>query len=183
MTLSFSTHINGQPTHFVSKIWNSLYNEGFDDYHYSIYQMMWLEKFGTGGIDDDLRNKRNPKIHTIRADKSNRWKPGNKIHFVIKNRTPDRFQFAPVLTVKSVQKIDIVWSQKFDGNTGTVIVLIDEKEFGIITIWKQEINNLNNLQGLEELAVNDGFDSVKDFLDYFNDDFSGKIIHWTDHRY
>lgn len=28
-----------------------------------------------------------------------------------------------------------------------------------------------------------GFDSVKDFFRYFNKDFKGKIIHWTDLKY
>jgi hypothetical protein len=34
-----------------------------------------------------------------------------------------------------------------------------------------------------ELAQNNGFDTVKDFFEYFNKDFKGKIIHWTDFKY
>ena len=36
---------------------------------------------------------------------------------------------------------------------------------------------------LRELAKNDGFESVEDFFAYFNKDFKGKIIHWTDLQY
>jgi hypothetical protein len=38
---------------------------------------------------------------------------------------------------------------------------------------------------IEELAINDGFDSVADFWDYFSSygDFEGRIIHWTDLTY
>ena len=30
---------------------------------------------------------------------------------------------------------------------------------------------------------NDGFDSIENFLRWFNKDFEGKIIHWTGFRY
>lgn len=166
MTLSFSTHIKGQPTHFVGKIWDSLYNQGFTDSDYSRYQLKWLEKFGTGGIDDNLPSKRNPKIHTIRADKSNRWKPGNKIHFVIKNRTPDRFQFAPIVTCKSVQRIRITNQSDY---LESKKVYVDDR--------------LLSQQEVQELAWNDGFDNLVSFWLYFKDEFEGKIIHWTDHQY
>lgn len=50
--------------------------------------------------------------------------------------------------------------------------------------------NGRELEGyeVEELAINDGFEAVEDFEDYFikqmeNDEFSGKIIHWTDFKY
>ncbi|WP_246838111.1 hypothetical protein [Leptospira mayottensis] len=35
----------------------------------------------------------------------------------------------------------------------------------------------------EELAENDGFESFSDFCTYFNNNFEGKIIHWTDKKY
>ena len=34
-----------------------------------------------------------------------------------------------------------------------------------------------------QLAINDGFESLKHFFEYFNEDFEGKIIHWTDLKY
>jgi hypothetical protein len=36
---------------------------------------------------------------------------------------------------------------------------------------------------LEVIARHDGFDSVNDFLDWFSEDFTGKLIHWTDLKY
>jgi hypothetical protein len=166
MTLSFSTHIDGKPTHFVGKIWDSLYTLGFGDIHYSYYQMQWLAKGGNGDIDQDLPSKRRPKIHSIRRDKANRWRAGNRIHFVINNRTDDRFQFAPVVTCKSVQYIQI--KPAF-------------RQVTILPEWHQP-KHLSD-KAIEELAINDGFESVEQFWNFFYEDFSGKIIHWTDYRY
>ena len=36
---------------------------------------------------------------------------------------------------------------------------------------------------IQKLSLNDGFDSCEDFFAWFNEDFSGKIIHWTPFRY
>ena len=36
---------------------------------------------------------------------------------------------------------------------------------------------------IKELALNDGFASQEDFFDWFKQDFTGKIIHWTPLRY
>ena len=36
---------------------------------------------------------------------------------------------------------------------------------------------------VENIARNDGFDSINEFFDFFDKDFSGKIIHWTDKKY
>lgn len=36
---------------------------------------------------------------------------------------------------------------------------------------------------IRHLATNDGFDSVSDFLTYFNDHFTGQIVHWTNLKY
>ena len=33
------------------------------------------------------------------------------------------------------------------------------------------------------LVQNDGFASISDFLKFFNKDYTGKIIHWTDLKY
>lgn len=165
MTLSFSTHINGQPTRFVEKIWRGFYREFFDSYaqeHYEYSKKMWA-KFNRPILVSVIEN---PKIHTIREDKSNRWKTGSKIHFVIKNRTPDRFQFAPVIPCISTQRIEIKPTFK------QVSILLPYDH--LMDLSKEEIS---------ELAINDGFECVEDFWDYFSEDFTGKIIHWTDHQY
>lgn len=165
MTLSFSTHINGQPTHFVGKIWACLYEKGFRDSIYSRYNLTHMEKFGDV-MDPKSPSKRNPKLHTIREDKSSRWKAGNKIHFVIKNRTPDRFQFAPIIRCRSVQSIKIVPDPMYLDKTE---VYVDGR-----LLSKDE---------QQQLAWNDGFDNLVSFWMYFRNGFEGKIIHWTDTHY
>lgn len=36
---------------------------------------------------------------------------------------------------------------------------------------------------VDELWRNDGFASLTEFMRYFNNDWSGKIVHWTEYRY
>lgn len=103
------------------------------------------------------------KIHTIRADTHNRWKAGNKIHFATGIRTPQYKQFHEGVCT-SVEPILLCNVQ------GSVVVYIDE-------VWKYVI---------EKLTANDGL-SYNEFRDWFvpnnGDEFTGKIIHWTDFRY
>ena len=107
------------------------------------------------------------KLHTIRVDESNRWKTGMDIHFVINNRTPQRFQFAPVVKCTGDQKIEILYSFPDNLLSAFPRVFVDG-------VW---------LPDATQLAINDGFNSVEDFFAWFNKDFTGKIIHWTDLRY
>lgn len=123
--------------------------------------------YHTLGHQFDLKVSKNckPKIHSIREDKPNRWKAGNNIHPVIGNRTKNRFQFAPVIPCVSVQKIKIKYNKK-----GAFLnITIDGKVISFNTI--------------KQLAYNDGFESPRQFLNWFNSDFTGKIIHWTNHKY
>ena len=69
------------------------------------------------------------------------------------------FRFAPKIPVKSIQQIKI----KDD------LIYIDG-----FALSRKEV---------KQLAINDGFDNVSDFHNYFNEDFIGKIIHWTDFKY
>lgn len=108
------------------------------------------------------------KFHTIREDKHNRWKPGVKIHPVINNRTKDRFQFAPALVCTGVQLIRIC--HRFVPYPPAVYV------GGYL------MDRLDDEQ-VHQLAINDGFPSVEAFFMWFNKDFQGKIIHWTDLKY
>lgn len=175
MTLPFSqtwpsrmVELAGQPNLFVEKIWESLTknklipNDVFFDHWYD-----YVEEFGI-----NLNIKVAPKHHTIRIDPHDRWKAGNDIHFVINNRTKDRFQFAPVLKVKSVQKIRIVYENKCSDYPS---VAIDGKP---LFVYHEE-----DKKTLTNLAINDGFPSIEAFFQYFNQDFTGKIIHWTDFSY
>jgi hypothetical protein len=108
------------------------------------------------------------KIHTIRKDEKNLWKPGRQIHMVVFNRTKNRFQFAPVIEVKSVQKVEIGYLYIANGLYEPYV-----KVDGKILKPKQ----------VKLLAQNDGFDSVNHFFDWFNNNFTGKIIHWTNLKY
>lgn len=168
MTLSFRTQINDRPNWFVEKIINGLaISHKEAAYLHHLYQKKFNPSMDF--IDVKFANPlfpHHPKIHTIRADEKDRWKVGNKIHFVINNRTKNRFQFAPVITVKSIQKIEIVY---WMGCGDYPAVVIDGQ-----TLKNREV---------ETLAKNDGFDSVEDFFSWFNSDFKGKIIHWTDCSY
>lgn len=168
MTLSFQTHVDGKPTYFVEKIWKGLYMHHFDTHakEHHDYGQKRIEKFGESiyvGVLDC------PKIHTIREDKTNRWKKGNKIHFVIHNRTKDRFQFAPVIECTGVQKVRIMPKDKK--------VYIQYSIHRGKSLWKLPD------YVIEDLAINDGFDSVEDFWAFFDKPFSGKIIHWTEYSY
>lgn len=104
------------------------------------------------------------KIHTIREDKPNRWKEGNKIHFATGVRTKNYNQFGEAVCT-GTQKIVIKYRKTMDMPD----IYIDG-----IDVWKT---------GITTLARNDGFENFMDFIKWFNKDFEGKIIHWTDLRY
>jgi hypothetical protein len=105
------------------------------------------------------------KIHTLREDAKNRWVKGVLIDFYIGVRTKNAFRFAPRVPVLHVQEIVIknIFNDRYS-------VIID--------------GNPLSPKNIEELAMNDGFDSVDDFWNWFGaDDFVGKIIHWTCKKY
>lgn len=177
MTLSFSTEINGQPTGFVDKIWAGLLQEGIVNAEAPIKE--WGECIRRGLVSSNTFYGVQPKLHTIRPDKSDRWKPGNKIHFAINNRTKNRFQFAPVIPCQRVQKINIKYFDCGAFLNEVVEVCVDGELLG-----RGILNGgIDNNKSLTQLALNDGFDSASEFFKYFNEDFTGKIIHWTEMKY
>lgn len=125
--------------------------------------------------------KKGIKKHTIRADKGNRWKVGTKIHFWMGNPRNTRgknkpHQFGEGIC-SEIRKIQIVRSPSF------ATLLIDDEE--IETIWKDP--NSFRVYSTEydcpifyQLATDDGFDSISEFLEWFNTDFEGKLIYWKD---
>lgn len=163
MILSFKTKINGKPTFFVERIQKGLrdiLDIGLNTQtHYpNCYNFF-------------VKDRCVPKIHTIRRDEKGRWKAGNQIDFFINARTKNMFRFAPQVSVVSTQRIFITYLPHL-GNGFEVS--IDGKYLS-----KPEI---------ESLSTNDGFDSVTEFEDYFisemiENEFSGKIIHWTNYSY
>lgn len=123
-----------------------------------------------------------PKLHTIRQDKNNRWKPGTMIDFFINARRKNMFRFAPRIPVVSVQKIQIVYEKANPKDLDCVSVYIDDKLF-----YREYDNRIpdsfEHYENMMQLAHNDGFENIVDFFNWFNKDFTGKIIHWTDLKY
>jgi hypothetical protein len=166
MTLSFSPKLeDGSDTHFLEKIiamncWtieecNNFYNAFTPEqkeYYHQIFDM-------------DYTCSCIPKIHTIRQDKSDRWKEGIMIHAVYGNRTKKRIQFAPTFPCKGVQSIEI----KYLSPKSCPFIWVDKIPLGS--------------QKVKQLAINDGFEDVFQFFDFFETGFTGKIIHFTDFRY
>lgn len=167
MNLGFRTKWpNGEPTYFTQKIWTSLLIDlkmNLDNYNN--YLTEYMNRFSTN-IFYYNSNDYFPKKHTIREDKPDRWKAGNKIHFVINNRTKNRFQFAPVIPVISTQTIRIECPTEYLNDQK---IYVDDK--------------LLNLEQMQKLAYNDGFENLAAFQLWFNTDFTGKIIHWTNLKY
>lgn len=169
MILPFSQQLNGKATYFPEKILSALFEA---DILTSSEKKDYVQR-----LDDWTPDKNSitfidtsPKLHTIRKDEKGRWKKGNKIHFVINNRQPDQYQFAPVVPVIRTQVIIIkYWLSKKTRRYTLPYVLVDGK----------------NIRGkaLDLLAANDGFASREEFFEYFNTDFIGKIIHWTNIKY
>jgi uncharacterized protein YqfB (UPF0267 family) len=90
---------------------------------------------------------------SIREDKSDRWKVGNKIQFSTGVRTKEYNCFKE----GQVKRIDF-------------IEIKDKKVY---------VNNiLLNLEGLKNLAQLDGYKDMKDFFDFFGNNYKGKIIWW-----
>lgn len=170
MILPFSTQINGKNTYFVEKTQAGLVQE-------QRFKELNILDFEPENFDFDYFLNCIPKIHTIREDKNDRWKPGTKIDFFINCRQKNMFRFAPVLPVVSVQEVLIFWATKY-----MAIVEVDDKYLGN-AIWDRSFLGMSCDPKVRELAQSDGFDSVEDFFRYFDKDFKGKIIHWTDLKY
>lgn len=146
--------IAGKPTHFVEKI---------------VKHYMKAEMFGANHLpfDFDFRAcaKALPKVHQILTDKENVFRPNSPIIHIIKGAHSAIAQFAPRAKVVSTQTIEI--SHLDDGDR---------------YIWIDGSVLLNQRQ-MEMLAINEGFYSLADFFAYYNEDFKGKLVHWTDLKY
>ncbi|WP_158796144.1 hypothetical protein [Pedobacter sp. L105] len=164
MKLSFGTEVNHQPNYFLEKIWKGLLQgPGKLEESYLNYQSRYLEKFGQFWEGDTFGEFLEPKIHTIRRDADHEWKAGMDIQLVINLNTPDEFQFAPLLKCQSVQRIQIDYSN-----------LISEKGPAVFIDYE-----LLDRVTLAQMVMNDGFPTIDDFFLYFNEEFTGNLIHWT----
>lgn len=172
MVLSFLTQINGNPTYFIDKIWVGLaLNNVVNAWSLNPFLQKYRVKFGKtfDQMNRPLSDNFIGKIHTIREDKANRWKPGIMIDFFINTRKENMFRFAPKIPVISVQDFEISYFTDAPYCYNMPIVTVDGKYI--------------SKENLLILSRNDGFESVEDFLKYFNQDFKGKIIHWTHFNY
>lgn len=187
MILPFSTKLNGKETLFVERITKSLLeyaptSEAMSMYKIprkALYSYPFKIMFGLNG-----------KHHTIRIDKNKRWKEGNLIHPIINNRSSSQIQFAPTIKCISTQsflfkiaEVKKVKSGKhyyWDGVTGKIFAVE-------IRVGSKKLST----GAIRVLALNDGFNSTKSFIEYFASTalkapgkvFKGKIIHWTDLKY
>lgn len=171
MILSFSTKINGKETYFVEKI-----HKSFRIHEVNMKAAIDPSIHYPMNYNFTAKDKLSAKIHTIREDRTNRWKSGVNIDFFINTRQKNMFRFAPVLPVVSIQSIEITlmhWAR---------FGIYYETKVGKIFTIKVDGRYLS-LREIIELSLNDGFDTTEDFFEYFNKDFKGKIIHWTDLRY
>ncbi|HEY0175904.1 MAG TPA: hypothetical protein VGC08_05965 [Pedobacter sp.] len=163
MKLSFGTEVNRQPNYFLEKIWKGLLlGPGSMEESYLNYQGRYISKFGKSWDGDTFGEFLEPKLHTIRRDLDNEWMPGMDIQLVINMNTVDEFQFAPTLKCQAVQRIQIDYSNLI--NEGPAVFIDYE---------------LLDREMLARLAVNDGFPTIADFFLYFDEEFSGNLIHWT----
>jgi hypothetical protein len=117
------------------------------------------------------------KIHTIREDSKSRWKQSMVIQMATGVRTKKYNKFTEQICI-STQKFQIIWNIPFgEEYKGRLFkVFIDDRCMNN-NFWH------SNESMLEVIARHDGFDSVNDFLDWFSEDFTGKLIHWTDLKY
>jgi hypothetical protein len=114
-------------------------------------------------------------------DKSDRWKPNRIIHMFYNVRQKGMRLIAPVVPCTSIQRIKIKWHYNKDNTV--VRVIIEDSHFGCV-VWNKGHKKYPIITDeLHNLAFNDGFDSVEDFFKWFNKDFTGKIIHWTNFKY
>lgn len=165
MILSFKTNIDKKPTNFVEKIWEGFLQRGIQ---FKASEM----KIGMTALPEDYKIKTFiPKLHTIRIDEKDRWRPGVIIDFFINPRTKKMFRFAPRVPVVSTQKLFLTYFPVSD----RIVAQIDGKRL--------------KADKLIVLSQNDGFDNYEDFKNYFKPFISSgnptpfKLIHWTDLQY
>lgn len=134
------------------------------------FKTKFPKSLGNKPTDFIRKIKAGEKIHTFRPDRYKRWKQGRSIQFYNgAYRQKERKQFW-LNTCKAVEET------RLENIKGQIWWSINYMNFQPLTD-----------EGLAALAKNDGFDNVEDFIKYFvpnnGDEWSGRIIHWTDKRY
>lgn len=145
----------------------------------------YKQKFPFNGQPTRFKEKiiNGRKKHSIRNDYTNRWKPGMMIQQAYGVRTKNYEQFATDQCV-SLQDLRInELSEELiqDYPNSHVTVNIDGKDRYFFILL--DLKTLKDIQVIDLIAYNDGFDSTEDFFKWFGFAFKGKIIHFTDLRY
>lgn len=186
MNLGYKQHFpfNGQWTNFEHKIL-----AGFP----SKYQMAYAkalcanlpEKQRVAYIHLFMENMDvDPKLHSIREDLHDRWKPGMKIHHSFGVRTKSYRCFA-INECISTQRIEIEYLKE------RLIYSFPMLKTDSPSTGSQEIKYFRvqidgryvSYDTIKTISKNDGFDDLYHFLLWFNKPFKGKIIHWTNLKY
>jgi hypothetical protein len=111
------------------------------------------------------------KIHTIRRDVTNRAKKGEPLylHDAVDEKHGGSIQGFDIKQCISTQKIEIKYIKLYAWYITGPHVKVDGQYL--------------TAEQIHTLAINDGFTNIIKFFDWFNTDFTGKIIHWTNKRY
>jgi len=159
MNIMFMTKFpDGTPTDFVGKIIQSCLN-----------------------VTGEYAQHRIAKSHTIRASK--RIKKGMRLSMRYWKEKPYRSPQVEFMETECISTQDILveWENHGIGQNGkemiAPVVWIDGQMF-YAPFWGE-----GSKENLERLAINDGFSCGDEFLKWFNKDFEGQIIHWTELRY
>lgn len=115
------------------------------------------------------------KIHSIRIDKNNRWKPGKKIHLATGVRTKN-YECFKEDECRSVQSVEMKFFK-----SGLILIAVDGK----LPLHREAAT---------VFIKNDGFEFFDDFYNFFvkrrdkKKNFraitiKAKIIHWTNFKY
>ena len=177
MILPFSTQIKKNPTYFVERI------------HKGIREVLKTGvPYKTKDFSYQFYMDCEPKLHTVREDLKERWRPGINIDFFINVRQKNMLRFAPVLPVVSTQKIEFIWKDNTENLAclgtsfdKTCTIMIDNRFYGDAYYFNGSV--ISSSYTIPIFANNDGFDTPEELFAYFNKNFKGKIIHWTEKRY
>jgi hypothetical protein len=181
MILPFSTKLNRKPTYFVERIHKGIREN---------YMLAPVDPSVHYPADYNFiaKDKLPSKYHSVREDKNNRWKVDTKIDFFINARQKNMFRFASVLPVISIQKIEFILKDNTENLTclgtsfdKTCTIIIDERFYGDAYFFNGTV--ISSSYTIPIFANNDGFDTSDELFAYFNKNFKGKIIHWTNLKY
>lgn len=170
MILGFKTKTDdGKPTLFPEKVLDGLMRNNW------IKVVDWWEIMKDSPYGQMAVGTFTPKLHSMREDIHDKWKADRMIDFFIGVRTKQAYRFAPRVPVVSVQKVEFE-------RTEWTTRLCYEMEDG--RIFQVRVDGRLLTRGkIKQLAINDGFETVEAFFNWFGAGWIGKIIHWTNLRY